>query len=145
MTVIACDAPSSISDHRSTGPEELASVLGWAGATTWSPNWWPLGATSVYVVCPEHRAMFAAAGWGKSQVREAMFAAVQRTARELRYGETTPFVLAADPDAVVRKWDSPDDILLLAAGGEAGRYSALLGPCLGMDAAVVSREVVELP
>ena len=145
VTLIACDAPLSISDHRSTGPAELASVLGWAGATTWSPNWWPLGATSVYVICPEHRAMFAAAGWSKTQVREAMFAAVERTARELRYGETTPFVQAADPDAVVRKWDSPDDILLLAAGGEAGRYSALLGPCLGMDAAVVSREVVELP
>jgi hypothetical protein len=33
--------------------------------------------------------------------------------------------------------------MLVAAGGEAGRYSALLGPCLGMQAAVVSREVVE--
>lgn len=143
VTLIASDAPLSISDHRSTGPEELASILGWAGAATWSPNWWPLGANSVYVICPEHRAMFAAAGWTKQRVRGAMFAAVQRPARELQRGETTPFVLASDPDATITKWTSPDEIVLLAAGGEAGRYSALLGPCLGMDAAIVSREVVE--
>ena len=143
VTVIASDAPLSISDHRSTGPDELASILGWAAAATWSPNWWPLGATSVYVICPEHRALFAAAGWSKQRVREAMFAAVTRPARELRHGETTPFVLASDPGATITKWTSPEEIVLLAAGGEAGRYSALLGPCLGMDAAIVSREVVE--
>jgi peroxiredoxin len=145
VTLIACDAPLSVSDHRSISAEELASILGWAAATTWSPNWWPLGATSVYVICPEHRALFAAAGWGKARVREAMFGAVTKPARELRYGETTPLVQAADPDAMITKWTSPDEIVLLAAGGEAGRYSALLGPCLGMESAVVSREVVELP
>jgi hypothetical protein len=85
--------------------------------------------------------MFGAAGWSKQRVREAMFAAVVRPARDLRRGETTPAVLAAEPDAPISKWTSPDDIVLLAAGGEAGRYSAVLGPCLGMDAAVVSREV----
>jgi peroxiredoxin len=145
VTVIACDSPLSISDHRSTGAEELASILGWAAAATWSPNWWPLGATSVYVICPEHRALFAAAGWSKWRVRDAMFNAVRRPARELQQGETTPFVLAADPDAMITKWTSPDEIVLLAAGGEAGRYSALLGPCLGMESAVISREVVESP
>jgi hypothetical protein len=143
VTVIACDAPLSISDHRSTHADELAWVLGWAGATTWSPNWWPLDATSVYVLCPEHRALFAAAGWSKQRVREAMFAAVARPARELQRGETTPETAAADPDAVIAKWTSPEEIVLVAAGGEAGRYSALLGPCLGMDAAIVSREIVE--
>src|SRR3954452_17026799 len=141
VTVVGCDAPLSISDHRATTPEELAYVLGWAGAATWSPNWWPLGGTSVYVVCPEHQATFADAGWDKQRLREAMFEAVRRPARELRRGETTPQVHAAHPDTLVTKWDSPDDIVLLAAGGEAGRYSAVLGPCLGMNTQMVSREV----
>lgn len=141
VTVVGCDAPLSISDHRATTPEDLAYVLGWAGAATWSPNWWPLGGASVYVVCPEHQAMFAAAGWDKRRLRQAMFDAVRRPARELRRGETTPHVRAADPDALVTKWDRPDDIVLLAAGGEAGRYSAVLGPCLGMNSQMVSREV----
>jgi hypothetical protein len=141
VTVVGCDAPLSISDHRATTPEDLAYVLGWAGAATWSPNWWPLGGTSVYVICPEHQAMFGAAGWGRQRLREAMFEAVRRPARELRRGETTPQVHAADPDALIAKWDSADDIVLLAAGGEAGRYSAVLGPCLGMNTQMVSREV----
>jgi hypothetical protein len=141
VTVVGCDAPLSISDHRATAPEELAEILGWAGAATWSPNWWPLGGTSVYVICPEHQAMFGAAGWSRQRLREAMFEAVRKPARELRRGETTPQVHAADPDALIAKWDSPDDIVLLAAGGEAGRYSAVLGPCLGMNSQMVSREV----
>ena len=141
VTVVGCDAPLSISDHRATTPEDLAHVLGWAGAATWSPNWWPLGGTSVYVICPEHQAMFAAAGWDKRRLREAMFEAVRRPARELRRGETTPQVHAADPEALITKWDAPEDIVLIAAGGEAGRYSAVLGPCLGMSSEMVSREV----
>jgi hypothetical protein len=143
VTLIASDAPQSISDHRSTTPEELAWVLGWAAGATWSTTWWPLGAPSVFVICPEHQAMFAAAGWSRRRVREEIFAAVARPARELRRGETTPHVLSADPDVRVHKWTDPDEIVLLAAGGEAGRFSALLGPCLGLQAQVVSREVVE--
>jgi hypothetical protein len=141
VTLIASDAPLSISDHRSTTADELARVLASAAAATWSPNWWPLGATSVYVICPEHQALFREAGWSKDRLREAMFAAARRPARELSWGETTPVVRAADPGEVIAKWTSPDEIVLLAAGGEAGRYSALLGPCLGMDSEVVSKEV----
>jgi hypothetical protein len=141
VSLIACDAPLSISDHRSTGPEELARVLGWAAAATWSPNWWPLGAPSVFVICPEHAEMFRRAGWDKGRLRQEMFAAVRRPARELRWGETTPRVLDADDDEMIPKWSSPEDILLLVAGGEAGRYSAVLGPCTGMGEQIVSEEV----
>ncbi|MHB1568137.1 MAG: peroxiredoxin family protein [Solirubrobacteraceae bacterium] len=141
VTLIGCDSPLSISDHRSTSPEELARVLGWAAAATWSPNWWPLGAPSVFVICPEHADMFRHAGWDKDRVREEMFAAVRRPAGELRWGETTPQVLAAPDDEMIPKWSKPEDILLLVAGGEAGRYSAVLGPCLGMGEQIVSEVV----
>jgi peroxiredoxin len=141
VTLIACDAPLSISDHRSTTAQELAEVLGWAAAASWSPFWWPLDVPSVYVICPEHQALLRAAGWDKARLREAMWTAVRRPARELRRGETTPAVLAAPDDELVPKWSSPEQIVLLAAGGEAGRYSAVLGPCLGMGDQIVSREV----
>ena len=135
----------SVRSNQDTGlarPSLAAStVLKQTAATQWSPNWWPLGGTSVYVICPEHQAMFGAAGWSRQRLREAMFDAVRKPARDLRLGETTPQVHAADPDSLITKWDSPDDIVLLAAGGEAGRYSAVLGPCLGMNSQMVSREV----
>jgi peroxiredoxin len=142
VTLVACDAPLSISDHRSRTPEELASVLGWGAAASWSPNWWPLGGVSLFVICPEHAGLFRAAGWSKCRVREALFGAVRRPAGELRWGETTPQVNAAPDDELIPKWTSPDDILLIVAGGEAGRYSAVFGPCLGMDTEPVSEEVM---
>ncbi len=141
VTLIGCDAPLSISDHRSRTPEDLAYVLAWAAASTWSTNWWPLAEPSVFIICPEHARMFREAGWTKQRLREFMFGCVRKPARELRRGETTPFVHAADPDEVIPKWTSPDAIVLLVAGGEAGRYSAVLGPCTGMGSAIVSREV----
>jgi hypothetical protein len=144
VTLIGCDAPLSISDHRSRTPDELAGVLAWAAASQWSTNWWPLAEPSVFVICPEHAAMFREHGWSKQRLREFMFAAVHKPARDLRWGETTPFVHAASPDADISKWKSPDAIVLLVAGGEAGRYSAVLGPCTGMGYQIVSREVQPL-
>jgi len=141
VTLIGCDAPLSISDHRSRTPEDLAWVLAWAAASQWSTNWWPLEEPSVFVICPEHAEMFRAAGWTKQQLRRFIFEAVHKPARELRRGETTPFVHAADPAAQVPKWASPEAIVLIVAGGEAGRYSAVLGPCTGMGYQIVSREV----
>jgi hypothetical protein len=141
VTLFAGDAPLSVSEHRSRAPAELAAALGWAAATLWSPNWWPLGSATLFVVCPEHADTLAADGWSKADVREAIWAAVQRPAGELRHGETTDRVAAAPDDAPVPKWDSPDEIVLIVAGGEAGRFSAVFGPCVGMDWKPVSREV----
>jgi peroxiredoxin len=141
VTVVGADAPLSISDHRSTGPLELVRVLGDAAAATWSPNWWPLGGVSLFVICPEHARSLSEWGWSKERVREEMFSAVERPAGSLRWGETTPLVNAAPDDELVRKWDSPDDIMLVVAGGEAGRYSAVFGPCLGMKTEPISKEV----
>ena len=141
VTLVGADAPLSISDHRSTSATELTRVIGAAAAATWSPAWWPLGGTSLFVICPEHAEMFRQAGWSKSRLREELFECVRRPARELRWGETTPAVLAAPDEQAIAKWDTPEDIVLVVAGGEAGRYSAVFGPCLGMNAEVVSKEV----
>jgi hypothetical protein len=141
VTVIGSDAPLSISDHRSRSPEDLAWILAWAAASAWSTNWWPLQEPSVFVICPEHAEMFRAAGWTKQQLRQFMFEAVHKPAAELLRGETTPFVHAADRAAEVPKWASPESIVLIVAGGEAGRYSAVLGPCTGMGSQIISREV----
>jgi hypothetical protein len=141
VTLIGSDAPLSISDHRSRTPEDLAYVLAWAAASTWSTNWWPLAEPSVFIICPEHAEMFRAHSWTKQRLREFMFDTVHKPARDLRRGETTPVVHLSDAGADVHKWASPESIILLVAGGEAGRYSAVLGPCTGMGFEIVSAEV----
>jgi hypothetical protein len=131
----------SISDHRSLEPLELTRVLGEAAGATWSPTWWPLGGMSLFVICPEHARSFHEWGWDKERVRSEMFASVRRPAGSLRWGETMPRVQAADDDQLIGKWDSPDEIVLVVAGGEAGRFSSVFGPCLGMNTEPISKEV----
>jgi hypothetical protein len=141
VTVMAADAPLSVSDHRSRTPEELAWVLAQAAGATWSPCWWPMDDDSLFVICPEHAALFAAHGWSKARLREALFRAAVRPAGELRRGETTTLVLESPDDRPVHKWTDPERILLVVAGGEAGRYSAVMGPCDGMGTRPITREV----
>jgi hypothetical protein len=141
VTVLAADAPLSVSDHRSRSPEQLARVLAEAAAATWSPFWWPMDDDSLVVICPEHAALFAEHGWSKARVREEMYRAACRPAGELKQGETTPEVWDSPDDRPVHKWTDPERILLVVAGGEAGRYSAVLGPCDGMGTRPVTREV----
>ncbi|HET6849666.1 MAG TPA: hypothetical protein VFH74_12450 [Gaiellales bacterium] len=141
VTVLAADAPLSVSDHRSRSPEELADVLAQAAAATWSPYWWPMDDETLIVVCPEHADTFAGHGWSKQQVREAIFDAACRPAGALRRGETTEHVRAAADDQLVHKWTDPGRIILMVAGGDAGRYSAVFGPCDGMGTAAITREI----
>jgi hypothetical protein len=141
VTLVAGDAPLSVSDHRSKTPRELAATIGWAAAVTWSPFWWPLDATSLFVLGQEHVRLFAEAGWSKANVRDAIFEEVRRPARELRHGETTALVQSADPETMIAKWDDPGRIMIVVAGGDAGRFSAVCGPSLGMGAEVITREV----
>jgi hypothetical protein len=141
VTLFAGDAPLSISDHRSRTPGELAATLAWAAAGQWSPFWWPMDDTSLFAVCPEHADLFAEAGWDRERLRAAMFEAVVRPAAELRRGETTPLVHAAADELPVHKWTSPEQIQLVVAGGEAGRFSAVFGPCDGMKTEPVTKEI----
>jgi hypothetical protein len=141
VTLVAGDAPLSVSDHRSKSPRELAATIGWAAAATWSPFWWPLDASSLFVLGGEHVRLFAEAGWSKTDVREAIYEQVRRPAVELRHGETTPLVHSADPETLIPKWDDPQRIMIVVAGGEAGRFSAVCGPSLGMGATPITREV----
>jgi hypothetical protein len=83
VTLVAADAPMSVSDHRSRTAEELAYVLATAASATWSPFWWPMDYRSLFVVCPEHAALFRAAGWSKERLRDALFEHAVRPAGEL--------------------------------------------------------------
>ena len=41
----------------------------------------------------------------------------------------------------IHKWTSPEKILIVAAGGEAGRFSAVFAPADAMDNEAISKEV----
>ncbi|MFQ5425694.1 MAG: metallophosphoesterase [Gaiellales bacterium] len=139
--IVFLDTTVAGEDDGALSAAELAATIGWAGAGAWSPFMWPLAATSLFVIGPEHAEMFAAAGWTKDDLRQAIYEEVRRPAGELRRGETTPTVEQADDDELIPKWTGPERIVIVVAGGEAGRFSAVIGPSLGMDAEVLTREV----
>ena len=142
VTVLGCDAPMSVSDHRSRTPEALAATLAWAAAATWSPNWWSLaGVSQLFAICPEHVRLFTEAGWSKDDVRCAIFEAPERTGVDLTaFGEAPP-AAQAQPERSFRKWEDPAQILIIAIGGEAGRFSAVFGPSLGMGSTPITKEI----
>ena len=143
VTLFAGDAPLSISDHRSRTPEALAATLAWAATATWSPNWWPLReGTSLFVICPEHASLFAQAGWSKLDLRRAIFETPRRSAAALvSFGEAPVAAHDAPAGDEFGKWERLDDVRLIVAGGEAGRFSAVFGPSQGMTPNPVTREI----
>lgn len=147
VTVVCGEGPAGVSDHYSQTPEGLAATLTSALQSAWADTWYPLGAETVLVLCPEHAATFGDAGWSKADLRDWIFAHSRRTAGDLRTaasGERTPFVADAESDDVeLGKFLSPEEIVIVVAGGLAGRFSAVIAPWVGfgLGSAMVTRTV----
>lgn len=131
VTIYAGDSPLTISDHYSTDPEDALTSIALAGSTVFSPHFYPVGAQTVFVICLEHARMFAGAGWSKAEVAERIFEGSKRRIGDIRRGEQGPFSKMLDDDAVLAKWGSADEVVIVVAGGDAGRFSAVLAPWVG--------------
>lgn len=131
VTIYAGDSPLTVSDHYSTDPEDTLASIALAGSTVFSPHFYPVGAETVFVICLEHARMFADAGWSRREVAERILEGSKRRVGDMRRGEQGPFSKALDDDAVLAKWGSADEIVIVVAGGDAGRFSAVLAPWVG--------------
>jgi peroxiredoxin len=132
VTVYAGDSPTTVSDHYSRDPVDTLTSIAIAGGTVFSPHFYPVGAETVFVICLEHARMFAEAGWSKREVAERILEGSKRRVGEMRRGEQGPFSRALDDDAVLAKWGSADEVVIVVAGGDAGRFSAVLAPWVGV-------------
>ena len=129
VTLIGSDAPLSISDHRSRTPEDLAWRAGLGGGEPVEHQLVAAGGAVGVRDLPRARRDVPRRRMDQTAPRRVMFDAVHKPAGELRRGEHDPRRRARRPDAEqVPKWASPEAIVLIVAGGEAGRYSAVLAP-----------------
>jgi hypothetical protein len=138
VTLFAGEAPHGISDHASRTAHELAGSLGWSMACLWNSKHFPLYSHTLLVVGPEHARTFQAEGWS----RDALARHLHETVRlpygallpgpahgegtNLRYSKSPPA-----PDTLVPKFPSPEEIHILVAGGNAGRFSVAIPGWLG--------------
>ncbi|MBW3657825.1 MAG: thioredoxin [Actinobacteria bacterium] len=147
VSVVGVESPMGVSDHYSSDAEGVAATLAAAMGNAWAPTWYPVGTHTPLVVCPEHARTFAEAGWSKADLRRSIFERCRRTAGDLRAagtGELTPFAVHAETDDTeIPKFLSEDEIVIVVAGGDAGRFSAVLPPWVGfgLGSTMITREV----
>jgi len=140
VTVLACESPRQVLNEWTEDPAQLAETFAaeirsnMLGYSIWPGNY-------AIVVPTQLRDVFAAAGWSKRELREHIF----RTARVRRsdwraYGKAA-LVDRGDSDQEYAALRTADDLLVVAAGGPAGGFGAVIPPWLGNRSHAVTREV----
>jgi hypothetical protein len=101
---------------------------------------------SYVVIIPKQlRELLVVAGWQKQDIREYVY----RSARVFRrdwatVGKGNIVHRSGGPDQEFTALRSPDDLLVVAAGGPAGGFGVVIPPWLGSKAQAMT-QVIELP
>jgi hypothetical protein len=121
VTVIAAAGPRQFYNQLSNTAEGILTTLAddmrSSGNLTGQPNF-------VVILAGEHMHTIAGDGWTKAMIREFLFARTQNSHAHLK--QTHQMAGAVQPGDETRMRplvESPDDILVVAAGGRAGAFS----------------------
>lgn len=149
VTVFAGGAPAGFMDQLSRGAASLAASYGLNLSVAGHPKHYGYGEV-VVVVPPEHVDTFARDGWSKNQIREGIQKASLRRARDLMRDETCAEGLSPaqverlGEDTLIPKFRSPGNIILVVAGGEAGKFGAYFhGWVSGPTGSITTTRVIE--
>ena len=131
VSVYCCDAPQSIYNHVSRTARGILDTISASLAVGWYDKACLLEHYMV-VMSPEHAQTIAGDGMSKADVKRFLYEQVRRPLGELLPGpdgegiarDRLPGWLDATHDAtLVPKFASPDSLILLVAGGTAGRFT----------------------
>lgn len=138
VTVMAVESPHQIMNEWTHDPTEImdtyaASVKNnMLTYSIWEGNY-------AIVVPPQHRDIFNAAGWTKQTIREYMFERCRVQRKQWReVGKAKVAGVRNDEEKVYRALRSPDDLLIVAAGGPAGGFGAIFPPWYGKKSLAVT-------
>jgi len=138
VTLFSGESPFMINDHLSRAASQLVASLGWSAAGAWNHKSYPLYGHTLFVIGPEHAKTLGEERWSRHDVRQYLYETIRRPVRDLAPGpdgaETGRLKnLLGDrgPDELIPKFPSPDEILIVVAGGTAGRFSAVVPGWMG--------------
>jgi len=140
VTAFAASGPRQIMNEWTTDPSELATTLvAEIKATMLHYSIWP--GNYAVVIPPQLRAVFHRAGWSKADLRQFVYDnAVVRRADWERVGKAA-VVNHRNREDEHRALPSPDHLLVISAGGEAGGFAAVIPPWLGPKSAAVTTAI----
>jgi hypothetical protein len=152
VTLFSGESPFMVNDHLSRGAGQLVASLGWSAAGVWNHKSFPLYGHTLFVIGPEHARTIAGEGWSKADVRRCLHETVRRPARELvpgpdgaETGRLKDPAVGQGLDARIAKFPSPEEIVIVVAGGTAGRFSAVVPGWMGgeLGSRPVTRRIEE--
>lgn len=126
VTVFAAEGPNQVQNHGALKPESILLTMADRLRSLGSFNM--LGDTeAVVVLCREHYQTLIEGGWQKDRVRRFLFEQACRPLADLKRGGLLEApIVPEDETTMVRAVSAPDHILLIMAGGVAGRFSAFI-------------------
>lgn len=137
VTVLAVESPRQLMNEWTQDPKEIldtyvaeirANMLTYS---IWEGNY-------AIVVSPQHRKVFAQAGWTKGDVRGYVFEKARVKRREWRSVGKAAVAGRKDEEREYGALSAPEDLLVIAAGGPAGGFGAVLPPWYGRKSQAVT-------
>ena len=140
VTVLAAESPHQVMNEWTHDPREILDTYAAAiRANMLTYSIWP--GNYALVVARQHRQIFAAAGWSKADVRGYVHEKARVTRREWRTVGKAAVAPRRDEDKVYTALRSPDDLLVIAAGGGAGGFGVIVPPWYGSKSLAITRQI----
>ena len=140
VTVLAGESPHQVMNEWTQDPRELLDTF--VAAIQANMLCYSIWAGNYALVIPRQpRQVFTAAGWHKRDIREYVFDKARVVRRQWREVGKAAAAALGDEDRVYTALQSPDDLLVVAAGGPVGGFGAIVPPWYGNKSLAVTRAI----
>jgi hypothetical protein len=141
VTVMAAESPHQVMNEWTADPEEIMETF--AAEVRHNMLTYSIWAGNYAIIIPKQlRELLVAAGWQKKDIREYVFRSARVRRREwATVGKGKLVERGRGPDQEFTALRSPDDLLVVAAGGPAGGFGAVIPPWLGTWSHAVTKAV----
>jgi hypothetical protein len=142
VTVMAAEASRQIMNEWTHDPEEIMETF--AAEIRHNMLTYSIWAGNYAIVIPKQlRELLVAAGWQKKDIRDYVFRSARVRRKDwARVGKGALVARGKGPEQEFTALRSPDDLLVVAAGGPAGGFGAVIPPWLGTWSHAVTKAVL---
>jgi hypothetical protein len=140
VTVLACAPPRQVMNEWTVVPEEICDTFAaeiranMCGYSIWPGNY-------ALVIPKQLRDLIVRAGWQKQDIREYIYESARVHRGDWRTVGKANVAARGDEAREHIALRSPDDLLVVAAGGPAGGFGAVIPPWYGLRSLAQTREI----